>query len=204
MVKGAIIGGFMLAGLFSLSALRGQDNGLPQKLEVDGEIVTAIITEGDTLYIAELGDVRITSKRKFNSKEEYALYLRYRRYANKVYPYAVDAIRIFRELEEITHSMKRRHKRKHIRRLQRELKDEFQDPLKKLSKTQGKILVHMIEKELDKPMFYLIKGLKGGVTANYWNTAGKLYGYHLRKGYVVGEDAIMDIVLEDFDITHRQ
>jgi len=175
---------------------------LPEKIEIDGQVVTAIITEDDTLYIADLGDVSITSKRKFASKKEYALYLRYRRYANKVFPYAVKAIRIFREVEDITSNMKPRHQRKHIRRLQRELKSEFEEPLKTLSKTQGKILVHMIEKELCQPLFYLIKGLKGGLTANYWNTAGKLYGYHLRKGYIVGEDPVMDLVLDDFNITH--
>ena len=69
-----------------------------EKIEIDGYVLTAVITEDDTLYIAELDDVSITSKRKFDSREEYALYQRYRRYANKVYPYAVKAIRIFREL----------------------------------------------------------------------------------------------------------
>ena len=187
---------------FSLINLLGQTGPLPEKIELDGQVVTAIITEDDTLYIADLGDVSITSKRSFASKQEHALYLRYRRYANKVYPYAVKAIRIFRELEEVTQSMKPRQQRKHIRRLQRQLKSEFEKPLKTLSKTQGKILVHMIEKELCQPLFYLIKDLKGGLTANYWNTAGKLYGYKLRKGYIVGADPVMDMVLDDFNITH--
>ncbi len=175
----------------------------PEKITINGQVVTAIITEHDTLYIADLGDVSITSKRHFESKDEYDLYMRYRRYANKVYPYAVDAIRIFRELEDVTSTMKRGEQRKHIRRLQKELKDQFEDPLKNLSRTQGRILVHMIEKELQTPMYFLIKDLRNGFTASYWHTAGKLYGYNLRKGYVVGEDAILDIVLEDFDISHK-
>ncbi len=186
------------------SRLVSQNSTQEGKIRIDGQAVTYIVEGGDTLYMADLGDVSVTSKRKFGSKEEYARYQRYRRYANKVYPYAVDAIRIFRELEEVTSKMKRRDQRKHIRRLQRELKDEFEDPLKNLTKTQGRILVHMIEKELDTPMFYLIKNLKNGFAANYWNTAGKLYGYHLRKGYVVGEDPIMDIVLDDFNISHSK
>ena len=179
-----------------------QTGPLPEKIEVDGQVVTAIITEDDTLFIADLGDVSITSKRKFADKKEYALYLRYRRYANKVYPYAVKAIRIFRELEDVTQNMKRKHQRKHIRRLQRNLESEFEKPLKSLSKTQGKILVHMIENELCTPLFYLIKDLKGGLKANIWNTTGKLYGYQLRKGYVIGEDPVMDLVLDDFNISH--
>jgi hypothetical protein len=195
---------FIAVTVWPVSLLMAQ-NGTsePEKITINGQVVTAIITEHDTLYIADLADVSITSKRHFKSKDEYDLYMRYRRYANKVYPYAVNAIRIFRELEDVTSTMKRGEQRKHIRRLQKELKDQFEDPLKNLSRTQGRILVHMIEKELQTPMYFLIKDLRNGLTASYWHTAGKLYGYNLRKGYIVGEDSILDIVLEDFDISHK-
>ena len=114
----------------------------------------------------------------------------------------VKAIRVFRELEENTAQFKKGKRRKEARKLKKQLQDEFEIPLKKLTKTQGRILVHMIEKELDTPMYFLIKDLRGGVTARYWNTAAGLYGYHLRKGYIRGEDEIMDMVLDDFDISH--
>jgi hypothetical protein len=188
---------------WSLNNVQAQSGSAPERITINGQVVTAIISEHDTLYIADLSDVSVTSKRHFKSKEEYDLYLRYRRYANKVYPYAVDAIRIFRELEVITSTMKPKDQRKHIRRLQKELKNQFEDPLKNLSRTQGRILVHMIEKELQTPMYFLIKDLRNGLTAGYWNTAGKLYGYNLRQGYVIGEDPILDIILEDFDISHK-
>lgn len=195
---------FIFISTTCFSRLIAQHGPAPERIKINGQVVTVVVTGSDTLYIADLEDVSITSKRHFNSKDEYALYQRYRRYANKVYPYAVDAIRIFRELEEITNTMKPREQRKHIRRLQKELKDQFEDPLKNLSRTQGRILVHMIEKELQTPMYFLIKDLRNGFTAGYWNTAGKLYGYNLRKGYIVGEDPILDIVLEDFNISHKQ
>lgn len=177
---------------------------ITERIEIEGQVVSAIITDDDTLYIAELDDVSITSKRKFASRDEEALYRRYRRYANKVYPYAVEAIRVFREVEQITGEMSKRKQRRHLRKLQRELKEEFEDPLRDLSKTQGRILVHMIERELDTPLHFLIKELKGGFTATYWSTAGSFFGYHLKRGYIEGEDPIMDIVLADFDVTHSK
>ncbi|NND07576.1 MAG: DUF4294 domain-containing protein [Saprospiraceae bacterium] len=175
---------------------------ITHRIKIDGQVVTAIITDDDTLYVAELDDVSITSKRKFASREEEALYRRYRRYATKVYPYAVKAIRVFRDVEEVTKEMSKRKQRRHLRKLQKELKKEFEDPLKSLSKTQGRILVHMIERELETPLHFLIKELKGGLTATYWSTAGSFFGYHLKRGYIQGEDPIMDIVLADFDVTH--
>jgi len=80
---------------------------------------------------------------------------------------------------------------------------EFEEPLRKLSKTQGYILVKMIERETDRPMHDLIKELRGGLTATYWSTMGKMFGHELKNGYIEGENPILDIVLQDYDISHE-
>lgn len=61
----------------------------------------------------------------------------------------------------------------------------------------------MIEKELDKNMFDLIKGLRGRFAAFYWHNASKLYSYDLKEGYNEGQYPILDAVLQDFDISYR-
>lgn len=173
------------------------------KLVIDGEIVKIDYSDDDTLLVAELEDVFVSSPRNFDSVDEYLRYMKYRRYATKVYPYAVDAIKIFREVEFATQTMKPRKRKKHIKQLHKRYKKEFTKPLKNLSKTQGKILIKMIEKELDKPFYTLIKGLRGGWSAAYWNTMSRPFGYRLKKGYVPGEDKILDAVLNDLDISHK-
>ena len=192
--------------LFSLTLIQvcfAQTKERKDRIKIDGEIVSVLITETDTILIADLEDVSVSSPRRFANREEYRRYLKYRRYAAKVYPFAVKSIQIFKETEYVTENMKKRKRKKHIRRLQREMKKEFKDPLKKLTKTQGKILVKMIEKELDKPFYELVKGLRGGMTAAYWNQLGKMYGYDLKKKYTPGEDHILDAVLNDVDISYN-
>ena len=177
--------------------------GQRKELRINGEIKPYMVDEcGDTLILAQLDDVVVSSFRQFESKEDYNRYRRYRRYAIKVYPYAVDAIKIFRELEYNTQNMKKREAKKYAKKLHKDLKKEFTDPLKSLTKTQGKILVKMIEKELDTPLYFLIKDLRGGITANYWNTASKFFGHKLKEGYIVGDDPILDAVLSDLDISY--
>ena len=99
--------------------------------------------------------------------------------------------------------MTKRERRKYIKKLQKELKEKFEDPLKKMSKTQGKVLIAMIERELDVPIYDLIKDLRGGLTARYWATLAGFYGHRLKKKYTVGEDRILDMVLDDFDISYE-
>lgn len=175
-----------------------------EKVEIDGQLLTQMITpEGDTILVGDLEDVTITSPRSFDSREDYLLYMKYRRYAVKVYPYAKDAIRIFKEVDYATREMKDRERKKYIKQLSKELKEEFEDPLKNLTKTQGRILITMIERHLDTPMYDLIKGLRGGVSASYWSTTGRFFGYRLKEGYIEGEDPILDAVLQDFDVSYR-
>lgn len=183
--------------------LKAQTQDRKEKMTIDGQIVTALITDKDTFIVADLEDVTVSSLRSFENKDEYRRYLRYRRYAAKVYPYANDAIKIFREVDYVTQNMSKRKRKRHIRRLGRKMKKQFKKPLKKLTKTQGKILIKMIEKELDTPFYTLIRGLRGKLAAAYWNQLGKFNGYRLKEGYIVGDDPILDAVLKDFNISHQ-
>ena len=158
---------------------------------------------GDTLIIANLDDVSITEPRLFDNEADRALYRRYKRYALKVYPYAVEAVKLFRELEVATQDYANKHRKRYIKALHKELKTEFTDQLKKLTKTQGMILMKMIERELDQNTYDLVKDLKGGFTATYWSTIASMYGHQLKEGYIEGKDPILDMVLSDLDVSYQ-
>lgn len=193
-----LIGVFLLSG--ALSGF-GQTDSLRQLL-IDGEVVTAKIEDGDTIIVAYLDEASVTSFKDFESDTQYRRYMKYRRYASQVYPYAVESIKIFRQVEEETEGMKKKQRKKYVKKLQKDLRKEFTDPLKSLSRTQGKILVKMIEYELETPLYELLKGVRNGMTASKWQMVGKLFGYDLKTGYIPGEDPILDAVLQDFDISY--
>lgn len=173
------------------------------KLNLKGKVYSAMISDGDTLILADLDDVSITSLRKFDSDADYRKYLKFRRYAAKVFPYAKEAIRIFREVEYASEHLSKKEKKKKIKLLEKELKAEFEEPLKKLTKLQGKIMMKMIEKETGQSMYDLMKSLRGRFTAFYWNQFSKLYSYDLKEGYQEGKYEILDAVLQDFDLSYR-
>jgi len=171
-------------------------------IEINGKSVPVVIIDGDTMMIMNLQQIDIKAPHKFASFTEETTYRKYKRYAITVFPYAVKAIKVFREMESATQGMKERQKKKYIKKLAKELEEEFEKPLKNLSKTQGRILVKMIEKELDTPMYGLVRDLKGGWSAFYWNTFSSFYGYDLKEGYIKETDPILDMVLDDFDIDY--
>lgn len=180
-----------------------EDKETIRRVKIKDQYVSALITETDTIVLMEIENINVTSPRSFTDRDEYIRYLKYRRYAAKVYPYAKEAIRIFREAEYASAHMKKRKRKKYLKQLSNDLQKEFSDPLKGLSKTQGKILVKMIERELDTPMFDLIKMTQGRLKAAYWNQSSKLYGYRLKTGYIEGDNPILDVVLQDFNISYE-
>lgn len=175
----------------------------PEQTEISirGQVYPALVTGGDTLILADFDEISITSKRHFVDDAERRKYEKMRRYAIKVYPYAKEAIRIFREVEYASEHLKRRQRKREMKRLEKELRNEFEEPLTKLTKLQGKILVKMIERELGQSMHSLIKMHRGGFKAFYWHNMGKLYSYDLKEGYQEGKYKILDIILQDFDVS---
>ncbi len=186
----------------SISFSQAQDK--IEEVTIDGHIVKALISEGDTILLATLDEMSVTSPRSFDNKGEERHYRRMKYNALKVYPYAVTAIKTYRELEDATLDLKKRKKKKHIKKLQKQLEEEFKMPLKKLTKTQGKILVKMIERELGVPCYNVVRELKGGVTAYYWQGLGKMWGYDLQQGYNPEEDPVLEYVLSDLNISHKK
>lgn len=181
-------------------------NPLPietSQMTLNGEVVTVLIQQGDTIIIADIDNVNISSPRRFDNSDDYNRYMRYRRYASDVYPFAKEAIRIFKEAQYVTQNMNKKKRKKYLAKLSKELEEEFENPLKRLSKTQGKILVEMIERELDTPIYDLIMMTRGKLKAFYWNQSSKLYGYRLKEKYERGQNPILDVVLQDFDISYQ-
>ena len=193
-----------LYALFLLASVGLSAQTAADKVEIDGQILWQTVTEdGDTILYTTLSEVGVTEPRTFATRRERLLYKRWLRYALIVYPYAKEAIQIFRELEAETTGMKKRHRKKRVKELQKELKEKFEDPMKDLTKMQGKLLIKMIERELDTPMYTLLKTWRGSATATYWSTLSRFYGYRLKEGYVPGQDPLMDAVLQDFDVSYE-
>ena len=181
--------------------LLAQTNGYDTTIvHHDGRVMRIRITGTDTIFVATIPEVVVKAPRVFANDEEYRQYMRYRRYATDVLPYAIESIKLYRQYEKETEGMNRGQAKKHAKRMQKDVKEDFTDPLKDLTRTQGKILVKMIERHLDTPMYDVLKNVRGGFTATKWQTVGKLYGYDLKEGYMAGEDKILDMILSDFEI----
>jgi hypothetical protein len=154
-----------------------------------------ITPEGDSMTVVDMDYISVKSKRKFKSSKERRHYVVMQHHTSAVYAYAIDAIRVYRELEATAKDLSKRNRKKHVKRLENELAEKFKAPLKKLTRSEVKVLIKMIERELEMPMYEVVKDLKGGFSANYWNAFGKMYDLDIKKGYNPKDDSILELLL---------
>ncbi len=154
------------------------------------------IIKNDSLTIP-LDEVIVLDKRNFNSKKEKRYYYWYYKKVHKAYPFARIAsdtlVEINRQLEGI--KSKRKRKRK-IKKIQEYMEGEFSDQLKKLTKTEGRILIKLIYRQTGETMYELIKEYRSGWKAFWYNSTANMFRLSLRKEYNPSDEAL-DFITED-------
>ncbi len=139
------------------------------------------IIKNDSLTIP-LDEVVVFDKRNFNSKKERRYYYWYYKKVHKAYPFARIAsdtlVAINKQLEGIKSKRKRKKK---IKNIQEYMEGEFSDQLKKLTKTEGRILIKLIHRQTGETMYELIKEYRSGWKAFWYNSTANMFRLSLKK-----------------------
>ncbi|MBW1298366.1 DUF4294 domain-containing protein [Aquimarina litoralis] len=144
------------------------------------------IIEGDTIPhdAIDLDEVVILGKLKFKDRLARRKYLILRRKTRKVYPYAKLASDRLTTLNERLENIKsKRAKKKYIKILQKYMEEEFTAELKKMTRTEGQILVKLIHRQTGRTMFDLVKEYRSGWKAFWYNSTANLFNISLKEKY---------------------
>lgn len=157
------------------------------------------IIEGDTIprEHIDLEEVILLNKLKFNNKKDRRRYLILRRKTRKVYPYAkLAAERLVTMTIRLETIKRRRDRKRYTKRVQKYIEEEFTDRLKNLTRTEGQILAKLIHRQTGRTAFKLVKELRTGWRAFWYNTTASLYDISLKKEYRPFDDK-EDYLIED-------
>lgn len=176
--------------------LNAQENESPK------DSLDYIIIEGDSIVrtAIDLEEVIIFDRLKFTSKEEKLRYYILRRKTLKVYPYAKLSAERLTELNlRLAEIKSRRKRKKYTKKIQKFIEEEFSGELKKLTRTEGQILVKLIHRQTGKTAFSLVKELRSGWRAFWYNATAKAFKISLKKEYNpvdVEEDYLIEDILQ--------
>ena len=140
-----------------------------------------VVEQGDTILLTEIPSIDIIS---FTDNKERWRYQILKRKVLKVYPYAIYTKQKLEEMENELNSISRKRKKKiHTKKVAKFLKEELGEELKKLTRTEGNILVKLIYRETNISTYKLLKMYRGSVNAYFWQTMAKIYDNDLKQEY---------------------
>lgn len=184
---------FLLVPMFLAAQINegSKDNTSP-----DG----ALIFEGDSIPTVELTEVVVLNKLDFGNREDRMRYLILRRRVIKVYPYAILAADRLEHLNNrLAILQKNSDKRRYTRMIQKYIEGEFTDELKKLTRSEGQILVKLIHRQTGITTFDLVKELRSGWRAFWYNTSASMFDISLKREFDpmnVQEDYLIEDILQ--------
>ena len=183
----------MTISFLSFSQIKEKDS-LP--INIDDYV---FVKPGDTLTV-NLNEFSLLPKHKFKSRNDIRYYLWFRRKVFKAYPYAQLAAQrldsLNARLERIESKTK---KRKYTKRIQKYIEGEFTDQIKKMTTTEGRILIKLIHRQTGKTAFNNIKVLRSGWKAFWYNTTANVFKLSLKTEYHPesnNEDFLIEDVLQ--------
>jgi hypothetical protein len=155
------------------------------------KLMKYIIEGNDTIYIDEIQASRAFAKLPKQKGKDWRKYYRLVHNFSKAYPYALVARKLVMEADSTIAADRLRgaKREKYISGVQKELFDVFEGQMRNLTVSQGALIMKLVDREVGKSSYNIIKGYKSGITAGFWQGVAKMFGSDLKKPYdPEGED----------------
>jgi hypothetical protein len=115
----------------------------------------------------------------------------------KVYPVAKIARARMAEMEaELQKLPTKRAQRAYIRSVYDQIKKEYTPIVKHMTRTQGRVLLKLIDRETDYTAYEVLREFRGGFVAGFWQTVSRVFGQNLKSEYdAKGEDRLIEQIV---------
>ena len=146
-------------------------------------ITYATIKDGDTIPMSYLKEVKISGYISALTDAEKKKYAKLIRNVKRTYPFAKQAGQLLDSYSLAMKDMPVKQQKQLMKQAEEEINLKFGNTLKKLTRSQGKVLIRLVDRETGSDSYTLVKELRGNIRALVYHNLGKLFGYNLRSKY---------------------
>lgn len=139
--------------------------------EINGELVIV------------LNELEMRARPKFNNELDRNYYFFINKKLQRVYPLFLEALGKYSELHTAVEGMESDAKRKYTREQQKALANEYESQLRDLTTTEGKVFAKLMYRATNKSVYEIIKELRGGWSAFWWNVKGNVADVDIKEPY---------------------
>ncbi len=163
--------------------LTGHDLPVMRRVYAGYRIVTNDQTGEQTIWIDML-PVVVYPNERFRNKSEEQFYWRTVRDVKRTLPYAKLINRTLQETYEYLGTFDtKKEKDEYLKMFEKDLYKQYKPIMKKMTKSQGKMMIKLINRETNQNSYSIVKAFMGAFRAGFWQTFGSFFGVNLKTGY---------------------
>ncbi len=157
-------------------------------------VYPAVIIDGDTVACMGLRDFVKYSPMRFASNRQQAEYTRLIRDVKKTLPYAKEIAMIITETYEYMETLPdEKARQKHLNKMEKYLFDEYKPKMSKLTRSQGQLLIKLVDRETNSSSYHIVDAFMGTGKAIAYNLFASIFGNSLKKRYnPFGDDRLTE------------
>ena len=146
--------------------------------------VGKVFHEGDSIQYMEMNNVYVYPQLTFKNKKQAQAYMRLVTNVKKVLPIAKEAKQLLYETTEVLETIPTKEgKEEHMKKVESEIFKTYKPRMKKLTYSQGKLLIKLIDRECHSSSYEMIQAFMGPFRAGFWQVFAWSFGASLKKGY---------------------
>lgn len=154
-----------------------------------GYMLPVCVYQGDTIPYITLRNVYVYPRIKFKSKKQERYYWKLVRDVKKTLPLAKEIRRAVMETYEYMETLPdTKSRERHMKAVEKGLKEQYTARMKKLTFSQGKLLIKLVNRECNQSSYQLVKAFMGPFKAGFYQTFAALFGASLKKEYHPEDD----------------
>ena len=191
--------------MFLTTSLSAQTEEHPEDRQVDMDDPTFVPTvkvgkvldNGDSIQYMEMNNVYVYPNLTFKNSKQAAAYNRLVKNVKTVLPIAKEVNQIIVETYEYLETLPdKKSKDEHMKRVEKSIFKEYKPRMKKLTYSQGKLLIKLVYRECDSRSYDIIKAFLGPIRAGFYQAFASLFGASLKKDYdAEGTDRLTERVV---------
>ena len=172
-------------------------NAQEKTTTINGYLVPACIYEGDTIASLHMPTLYCFKPLIFKNKKQQQQYNRLVRNVKKTLPIAKEVNRAIIETYEFIQTLPdEKTRQKHLQAVEKSVKEQYTPRMKKLTLSQGKLLIKLVNRETDSSSYELVKAFLGPFKAGFYQAFAAIFGASLKKEYHPDEeDALVEQIV---------
>ncbi len=157
--------------------------------------------DGQTYPLVELKEIIVYGKMPRGVRFDYRRHARLVYNVRRVYPYALIVRDEFGRINRLLETLPtERAQRDFLQDYEKELLSRYEGDMRKLTFSQGKILIKLIDRETQNTSYDLIRQYRGKFSATFWQGIARIFGTNLKTSYdAEGEDYLIEQIITEIE-----